>query len=44
MKKIKTIIILVFVTGTISSLTTNSCTNCSATPINVQNPYSGIYV
>ena len=32
------------VTGTIPSLTTNSCTNCSSSPINIQNPYVVVYM
>ena len=32
------------VTGTIPSMTTNSCTNCTSTPINVQDPYTVVYM
>ena len=32
------------VTGTIPAMTTNSCTNCSSSPINVESPYTVVYM
>ena len=31
-------------THTLPAMTTNSCTNCSSTPVNVQNPYTVVYM